>query len=82
MPSQPLLSPLLFRHGPLETAPEFGGVAGFVEVNQFVGDDVFGDGFGQQHRLSVEVEPIAFAAGAPAVAQGLDLDAGRVNFHS
>ena len=81
MPSQPTLPTFVIRHGAFQAAPEFRCVVCFMQVDQFVDDDVFGDRSGQQHRLPIEVEPVALAAGTPAVAKVLDLDAGRVDLH-
>ena len=68
MLGEPRLALLIVRHGPFQTAPEGGGVVGLVQVNELMDDHVLGDVAGQQDGLPVEVDPVALAAGAPAVA--------------
>lgn len=43
MPSQPLFPYLEIRHCALKPPPELGCVVGFVEVDEFMDDDVFSD---------------------------------------
>jgi hypothetical protein len=59
----------------LDAGPELRGVVRLVDVRELVDDDVVDDPRGQEDGSPVEVQRAAAAAGGPAVAEILDLEA-------
>lgn len=59
---EPTFAGRVVGHGALDALPEGMVVAVFMQVNQFVYDDVVNDGRWQEHGAPVKIEDICMAA--------------------
>ena len=83
--STPLREPPLalrkVRHGSLDPTPELRRVVGFLQVNQFVNNNVLRNTCREQDGCPVEVQHTPVTARTPTVPEVADLDPSRFRPH-